>query len=727
MLKEFSPRLYQQTIFHTASQKNCLVVLPTGMGKTAIFLMLAAHRLKNFPESKILFIGPTRPLIEQYLMVFKRHLDVDEKEMAVLTGMISPEKRKELWESSRIIFSTPQGLENDVLSGKISLKNVCLFGFDEAHRAIGNYSYVFLAKQYHRQADHERILALTASPGDSPEKILEVANNLFIKDIELRTTESPDVKPYVQNVDFKKISVMLPKEFREIKKFLQDSFNSKLAEVSKHGYLYGSAGNYNKTDLLSLQGALHSKIAQGEKNFEILKSISLIAEALKLHHALELIETQDVSALKEFLNKLQAEANSGKIKATQNLVKDINFRSALIKADAAIEKKIEHPKLEIIRKIAEKNPERKMIIFSQYRDMAGKITGMLNDGGFQSKLFIGQQKKKDTGLSQKKQKEIIEDFRKGKFHILVSSSVGEEGLDIPQVDLVVFYEPIPSAIRKIQRSGRTGRLEKGKVIVLSTKDTRDEAYHWVALRKEKRMQSSIIRAKQILEKNPFKESLKDFVGKKEQIKIVADYREKNSQPLKILADRGFTIELSKLEVGDYLLSSDVVVEYKTVQDFVDSIIDGRLLGQAKNLKQYPRPLIIVQGMEDIYGVRKISHKAIQGMIAAITVSYGIPLLQTKNSKETADILEVISERENASGITPFTAHSAKPLTKKEQQEYIVASLPGIGGTLNKPLLKEFKTIKRIINADEEELKKVELIGPKKAKTLKELFEEEWDG
>lgn len=727
MLKDFKPRLYQQTIFGTAIKTNTLVVLPTGMGKTGIFLMLAAYRLKNYPGSKVLFVGPTKPLIDQYFFVFKKHFEIDDKEMAVLTGLVGPKQRHELWNKSKIVFSTPQGLENDVLSNKISLKNVSLFGFDEAHRAVGNYSYVFLAKKYHSQASNERILALTASPGDNAEKIEEVTKNLFINEIEFRSQDSPDVRPYIQDVEHKKIIVTLPKQFREIQKFLKDSFESKLSEVKKYGYLFGSAGNYNKSELILLQGALHAKVAQGEKDFEILKSISLIAEALKLQHAIELIETQDVSTLKEFFDKLKAEASSGKVKATANLVKDINFRSAIIKAENAIEKKIEHPKMEIIRKIAEKDPKRKIIIFSQYRDTAAKITLMLNNLGYSAKLFVGQEKKKLTGLSQKDQKKAIQDFKDGKFNILVSSSVGEEGLDIPQVELVVFYEPIPSAIRKIQRSGRTGRLQKGKVIILLTKDTKDEAYYWVALRKEKRMKTAIEKTIKNIHSKNFTQTLGSFVQKKEELKIVADYREKNSQPLKILAEKGFTIELTKLEVGDYILSENVVVEYKTVQDFVDSIIDGRLLEQLKNLHKYPKPLIIIQGEENIYSMRKVNPRAIQGMLATIAISYSIPVIQTKTARETAEIIDIISQREHSKGPTSFTHHTAKPLTKKEQQEYIVASFPGIGGTLNKPLLNYFKTIKNIVNADIEDLRSVELIGPKKAKNLKELFEEEWNG
>ena len=95
-------------------------------------------------------------------------------------------------------------------------------------------------------------------------------------------------------------------------------------------------------------------------------------------------------------------------------------------------------------------------------------------------------------MSQKEQKKMLDDFRNGMFNVLVATSIGEEGLDIPKVDLVVFYEPIPSAIRSIQRRGRTGRQEKGRVIILMVKGTRDEAYRWVAHHKEKKMHKNLL-------------------------------------------------------------------------------------------------------------------------------------------------------------------------------------------------------------------------------------------
>ncbi|HLD96739.1 MAG TPA: DEAD/DEAH box helicase, partial [Candidatus Nanoarchaeia archaeon] len=209
MIKGFTPRLYQETILATAATKNTLVVLPTGLGKTNIFLMLAAHRLKTYPNSKILLIGPTKPLIDQYRDVFSKHFEIPEEKMTVLTGMVAAEKRAGLWEKSAVIFSTPQGLENDLLAGKISLEDVTLLGFDEAHRGVKEYSYVWIAKQYIKTARFPRVLALTASPGSDIEKISEVCKNLFIEEIEVRTEADPDVKPYVQEISVEWVNVDL--------------------------------------------------------------------------------------------------------------------------------------------------------------------------------------------------------------------------------------------------------------------------------------------------------------------------------------------------------------------------------------------------------------------------------------------------------------------------------------------------------------------------------------
>jgi len=735
MIKNFTPRLYQETILATAAEKNTLVVLPTGLGKTNIFLMLSAHRLQRYPNSKILFIGPTRPLIDQYLGVFKEHFDIDESKMAVFTGMVSPEKRAELWKTSTIIFSTPQGLENDIISNRIKLEDVSLLGVDEAHRAVGDYAYVFVAKQYYKKATYPRIIALTASPGSDLEKIKEVCSNLFIEDVEVRTYEDPDVRQYIQEMDIKWIKVSLTPPFLEIQKYLKQCLKERLEKLKKWGVLRRADVTYvNKKDLLILQGELRGRISSGEKDFVMWNAISVLAEVMKVYHGLELLETQGINALYIYLENFHKQAASTKVKAVKNLVNDQNFRSALIKTTTMYEEKFEHPKLIELQKIVEneihQNQEIKMIIFNQYRDNAKDIVEKLSTiPGVKVSLFVGQLKKGDTGLSQKEQKEIVEKFRNNEFNVLVATSIGEEGLDIPKVDLVIFFEPIPSAIRTIQRKGRTARQQKGRVIVLMAEHTRDEGYRWSAYHKEKKMYKNL---KSIKEKIGFElkkqqPRLEKFIPEQEKIKIFADVREKGSAVIKELLDLGVDLSLQTLNVGDFILSSDVGIEFKTVEDFVNSIIDKRLLIQIKNLKEnFEKPLVIVECEQDMYSVRNIHANAIRGMLATIAVSYGVPILVTKNSKETAALLLIIAKREQEES-KGFTFHTErKPLTIREQQEYIISALPGIGASLAKPLLRKFKTVKKLINATLEQFEKVENIGPKKAQAIKDVIEIEYE-
>lgn len=506
MIKGFTPRLYQEAILATAALRNTLVVLPTGLGKTNIFLMLAAQRLSLYPESKVLLIGPTKPLIDQYHAVFMRHFDIEEGRMAILTGMVAAEKRAELWSKATIIFSTPQGLENDLLSGKISMENVTLAGFDEAHRAVKEYSYVWIAKQYMKTARFPRILALTASPGSDLEKITEVCNSLFIEDIEVRAEDDPDVSPYVQKVEIQWVKVDLPQELAEVKKLLEESLRSKLESVKKMGYLRSAFG-VSKKELLMLQASLHAQISGDYKNFPLLKSISSLAEAMKVGHALELLETQGTTAAWRYMERLKEDAAAAKTKAVKRLFTDNNFLAAVSRVQGLYDNKIEHPKLDELKRIISHDiaaaEGAKAIVFNQYRDSALKLQEELNRiEGVRARIFVGQMKKGETGLSQKQQKELLGKFAAGEFNVIIATSIGEEGLDIPKVDLVVFYEPIPSAIRQIQRRGRTGRQEKGKVIILVTRDTRDEAFRWVAHHREKKMHSILKTLKSRLKLQP---------------------------------------------------------------------------------------------------------------------------------------------------------------------------------------------------------------------------------
>ncbi|PLW80857.1 hypothetical protein C0585_00545 [Candidatus Woesearchaeota archaeon] len=730
MIKNFKPRLYQETIFNTCSLNNTLVVLPTGLGKTNIFLMVTANRLSLYPKSKILLLGPTRPLIEQYYNNFIENFEIRKEDISIITGMIKPEKRKDIYNSSKIIFSTPQCIENDIITDSINLKDFSLIGFDEAHRAVGDYAYNFIAKKYVENSNKSRIVAMTASPGDTKEKVNEVMNNLFIESIEVRTEDDNDVKPYIQETKVKTIEVHLPDDFKEIKKLIESIIKERFKFLKEIG-ITDSSEMKGKKDLLLLQREIQSRISSGEKDFELMKGMSVLAEIIKLGHGIELLESQGIKQLHLYMKKIFNDARTTKTKAVINISSNPFFKEAFIRVENLIDKNINHPKMLELEKLLLENPDGKKIIFTQFRDTANVIKESLDKSGLvTNEIFVGQAKKNGQGISQKQQKELIERFRNDEFEVLIATSVAEEGLDIPKVDKVIFFEPIPSAIRQIQRRGRTGRLEEGSVVVLLSKGTRDEGYKWSAYHKENRMYRILkeMQKTKKIDKIPSKNlSLKDFTEKKEEdnIKIIVDHREKANKIIRLLIDRGVKIKLETLEIGDYLLSDRVCVEFKTIPDFVDSIIDGRIMGQLKELKKYEKPLVIVEGTEDIYSMRNISPNAIKGVILASMISFGIPIYFSKDNIESSEILRMIATKEQLNEKRSFTLHNVKPNNDRELQEYIVSSFPGVGSTLSKPLLKRFRSIRNIANSKEDELKEIELIGEKKAKKIREILDKEY--
>jgi Fanconi anemia group M protein len=334
MIRDFTPRLYQQIILGTAARANTLVVLPTGLGKTALAFLLASQRLSLYPNSKILMLAPTKPLCEQHVKSFQTHLDIEPEKIVLFTGSVKPEKREELWKTAQIIISTPQGLENDVINRRVKLEEVSCLIFDEGHHATGDYSYVWLAQQYDKISKFSRILALTASPGSDLEKVQEVCRNLKIEKLEVRTEQDLDVKPYVQIVKKNWIKVDFPEDFKKIQKLLQTSRKSKLIEVQKYGYCNDLS--LNKTGLLKLQREFQKKITSGEREFELMRPVSLLAEALKVDHALELLESQGLNPLDEYFKKLKSQSLTSKVKAVKNLILDPSFKSAMFLNDNLI-------------------------------------------------------------------------------------------------------------------------------------------------------------------------------------------------------------------------------------------------------------------------------------------------------------------------------------------------------------------------------------------------------
>lgn len=742
-------RLYQQVLAADVLKKgNTMIVAPTALGKTIVATLVAADRLEKVKNSKILVLAPSKPLAIQHESTFKEFLTVP---CSSITGAVKTDERVKRWEESQIICATPQTVESDLLKGRYSLKDVSLVVFDECHHGVGSYSYVYLASRYVKESKFNLILGLTASPGSDKEKIKEVCDNLYIQSIVVKTEEDNDVRPYFNPVAIDWVRVKMSSELEKIKTHVDKALKIRLKGLKNMGVI--RTVSVNKLDILKARGRVQSAIARAvNPKKECFQAISILSAVINIQHSQELIETQGVVTFNKYVARLRKK----KTKAAKSLIQDPNFGKAIYLAREAEKHGLEHPKLkkvtDIIKKELGQNGQTKLqsdryvkdadqksskiMVFTQYRDSLEMIHQKLEKEGIKSAKFFGQASRDgEKGLTQKEQKEIIKAFKIGEYDVLLSTSVAEEGIDIPAVDLVILYEPVPSEVRMIQRRGRTGRKRSGRVKVLITNGTRDEGYYWASVNKERRMKHQLIDPDVLEElnsnaiermENEKRVKVLDSTPKKEELPVVfADTREGNSKVIRHLSEMEIDVKVQAMAVGDYQVSDEVVIERKTAKDFVDSIVDKRLFKQARSLmEEFKRPLIILEG-DDLYN-GMINPNAIRGSIASIALDFGISIIPTRNAQDTAAMIKRIAIREQSGEKTPIQIRTdKKPVNLWEQQLFIIESLPNIGPVNAKNLLEHFGTVANIINASESQLQEVEGIGKKTAANIRKVVDSKY--
>lgn len=743
-------RLYQQLLAGDVLKKgNTMIVAPTALGKTIVAVLVASDRLEKVKNSKILILSPSKPLAIQHESSFKEFLTVP---CTSITGAVKTDERVKRWEESQVISATPQTVESDLLNGRYSLKDVSLIVFDECHHAVGSYSYVYLASRYVKESKFNLVLGLTASPGSDKSKIKEVCENLFIQNIVVKSEDDDDVRPYFNPVKIDWVKVKMSEELEKIKESVNKALKIRLKGLKNMGVI--KTVSVSKVDILKARGRVQNRIGRSANPpKECFQAISVLSAVINIQHSLELIETQGVSTFNKYISRLRKK----KTKAAKSLLLDDNFGRAVRLAFDAERNGWEHPKLRKLTNILKKElsvdskqtklqstryvknideNSSKIIVFTQYRDTLEMIHNKLEKEGIKSAKFFGQAAKDgEKGLTQKEQKNIIKSFKKGEFDVLISTSVAEEGIDIPAVDLVILYEPVPSEVRMIQRRGRTGRKRTGRVKVLITEGTRDEGYYWSSIRKEDRMRHQLIDPKVIEELN---KTAVERMENEKKVRVLdrkvetsnkpvvyADSREGNSKVIRHLTEMEMDVKVRPMAVGDYQVSDDVAIERKTAKDFVDSIMDKRLFKQATELREeFKNPLIILEG-DDFYN-GFINPNAVRGSIASIALDFGISIIPTRNAQDTAAMIKRIAIREQT-GEKPHiqTRTDKKPVNMWEQQLFIIESLPNIGPVNAKKLLEHFGTVSKVINASENELMEVEGIGKKTAKNIRKVVDSKY--
>lgn len=757
--ESIKPREYQQNILDTVLKNgSSVVVLPTGLGKTLIAVMLMTNLLEKNKNTKILFLAPTKPLVEQHTASLQKNMQNVSIEQ--ITGIIKPKKRIELIENNNIIIATPQTIANGMQD--LSQNQFDLIIFDECHRAIGEYAYVKIANYFKNTFK----LGLTASPGTTKTKIKEVLTNLGIGNLEIKTEKDEDVAQYVNPININWIKVSLPEPLQEVNKLFKE-FIEENAITLRHAGCALRTG-FTQRELLALQMKIYSQLKEKNPRPTLYQAASTIAAIMKIEHAITLLETQGISALKEYIERLLEESGTKSSKASKKIANDARIQKAKYIIEGLNLMDIEHPKIkkleELILSELNKNPTQKIIVFNHYRDSVQNLEKVLcKNPLISAKRFVGQATKgNDIGINQKMQKEIIDDFRNGKYNVLIASSVAEEGLDIPQVDTIILYEPVPSDIRSIQRRGRTGRFKEGQVYVLITVGTRDEAFYWASQSKEKTMMKAIHSLarketladkikkaeninKPIIEEKAEKpkvikqqliteilkqveENTDEIAKKKDNLTIFVDTRERNSKTFSELKKNEIEIIEKQLEIGDYQVGEETIIERKTINDFINSIIDGRLFQQAIKMSVFEKPVIFVEGnLEYELEDRKIRKEQIYGTLFSLMLEFRIPVIFAIDSSECSDLIYQLAKREQLKKEKPISLRKLKKVDNtKLMQQYIIEGLPNVGPTLAIRLLERFDSVKKIFSLEKEHLEKIDGIGEKKAEEIWKIINEKYN-
>ncbi|MEM4264683.1 MAG: helicase-related protein, partial [Thermoplasmata archaeon] len=584
----------------------------------------------------------------------------------------------------------------------------------------------------------------------------DVCRNLGISNIAVRSELDEDVAPYVYGIAIEFAKVDVPEDVDEITALLQKILDEKIQALRKY-HVLDPKKPPNTRALLEAGNVLRAKIASNRKNYHLYRALTIQACAIKVNHAIDLARMQGIESLKNYIARIVEDAQTkGGSRASRDLVKDARFEMVRRKLDSGI---TEHPKLDKVKEIVQqeirRNPKARIIVFTHYRDTSEQVCKMLSDlPDIMPVRFVGQAKKgADSGLNQKEQKEIIERFKKGDFNVLVATSVAEEGLDIPSTDLVVFYEPIPSEIRTIQRRGRTGRHRPGRVVVVLARRTKDEAFNYSSKRKEQKMRLQLemlsrkLRiAKQIgagetpgieeiIERLPEEAAAERRAQRisKDQT-LLSDFgavassglglranADRNEDVLRELKSIGIEFNRRKGQLEDFVIGDEIAIIRESVDDFLADIDRRNIQAKVSALsKRFKRNFMIVEGK----AVRKaeIPDKLpVFDVLVSLIRDLGIPVVATSNASDSAAFIASLVKSEMRKGSKEKT--DSPDLT--EYQMRMIQGLPNVTSILAERLLQRFGSVRGILCASAEELMQVEGIGRVIAEGIRRIATEKF--
>ncbi|KAK2737027.1 3'-5' DNA helicase [Myotisia sp. PD_48] len=494
--REYQFNISQRGIFH-----NLLVALPTGLGKTFIAATVMLNWFRWTKNAQLVFVAPTRPLVSQQIDACYHIAGIPRSETTMLTGNIPPALRGQEWETKRVFFMTPQTLINDLKSGIADPKRIVLLVVDEAHRATGAYVYVEVVKFIQRFNSSIRVLALTATPGSTVETVQEVIDGLNISRVEIRTEESLDIREYIHSRSVETVTFSNSPEMISAMEKFSKALQPVVDKLRNLNAYYGSDPmTLTPFGLTEARRKWMASPAAKASNWAIKGMVNSIFTVLaSAAHGIELLKYHGIGPFFRNISTFESrirnpEDSKGGGKYPRQIIDDMNFKSLMVTLRSQVNNDdfIGHPKLEYLKRVvlnhfldAESNSSgnsasnTRIMIFSHFRDSAEEIVKVLKHHApiVLPHVFVGQANTKGSdGMDQKTQLDIINKFKSGVYNTIVATSIGEEGLDIGEVDLIVCYDSSASPVRMLQRMGRTGRKRQGNVVLLLMKGKEEEKY-----------------------------------------------------------------------------------------------------------------------------------------------------------------------------------------------------------------------------------------------------------
>ena len=516
-------RDYQFSICSGALLRNTLVCLPTGLGKTLIAAVVMYNFYRWFPGGKIVFVAPTKPLVHQQVQACHRVMGIPSTHTAEITGATKAEDRALWYKHCRVFFATPQTVQNDVRNGLLPAAQVVCLVVDECHRAVGRYASAGLVtdlRAHGGAAARFRVLGLSATPGSSHDAVQQVIANLNIARVEFREDTDPDVAPFTHPRLLEKVVVRASGSLAECREKLLRSLEATVTGLADRGFAFGANGveNINRFVFIQAQKALRANPGLANRGRADAGPGGLAAAHLLLEQAMllsSLREQLDLHGAEVAWQYLQSQQSRNGLRRLRE--ESPPFKSFYARLEHIVSQGAYNPKVEELKNILKENlvpeggaaePGRggaggggggtlesrgspgAAIVFTTLRNSVGSILkGLAGEPGLRAQAFVGQGGSRGRseshgapaaearkGMSQKQQKEVLKNFREGRFNVLVATCVAEEGLDIPEVSLIVCFDTSASPGRNTQRIGRTGRHGQGKVVYLLSAGKEEKDY-----------------------------------------------------------------------------------------------------------------------------------------------------------------------------------------------------------------------------------------------------------